>query len=259
MEALARAEVFASLSTDLQGWVPLQPAQRQELLATAAPPAHLRIVGQRARHPDSNPTRAGVQQLHRRWPRGTRCLLADRYQRDDVVDPRGGSGRATLAQAPCHLICGELEGCPLCEGAPWLNELGFDHVGVKESGPNNARHIWIALKTAAVAETGSEFAQFAAQLRPSLDASPFTPPHCLACVRRYRPTASMRSWSPQRGQTSCASSARSSSTREPNYSPSSPRTAGPSTTAAVPHTTGTKRPRASCTTQGRWLMCGILN
>ncbi|WP_146081996.1 hypothetical protein [Pseudoclavibacter sp. Z016] len=39
VEALARAEVFASLSADMQGWVQLQPAQRQELLATAAPPA----------------------------------------------------------------------------------------------------------------------------------------------------------------------------------------------------------------------------
>lgn len=39
VEALARAEVFASLSADMQGWVRLQPAQRQELLATAPPPA----------------------------------------------------------------------------------------------------------------------------------------------------------------------------------------------------------------------------
>lgn len=38
LEALARAEVFASLSGDMQGWVQLTPAQRQELVATASSP-----------------------------------------------------------------------------------------------------------------------------------------------------------------------------------------------------------------------------
>ncbi|PPF38509.1 hypothetical protein [Pseudoclavibacter sp. AY1H1] len=38
MEALARAEVFASLSAEMQGWAQLLPAEREELLATAAPP-----------------------------------------------------------------------------------------------------------------------------------------------------------------------------------------------------------------------------
>ncbi|MBS3177256.1 MULTISPECIES: hypothetical protein [unclassified Pseudoclavibacter] len=38
VEALARAEVFASLSRDMQGWVQIQPAERHDLLATASPP-----------------------------------------------------------------------------------------------------------------------------------------------------------------------------------------------------------------------------
>ena len=65
--------------------------------------------------------------------------------------------------------------------ALWLNELGIDHV-VTESGPNGGRHVWIALETAAAAETVRELAQLAAQLLPSLDASPLTNPRT-GCVR----------------------------------------------------------------------------
>ncbi len=65
--------------------------------------------------------------------------------------------------------------------ALWLNELGIDHV-VTESGPNGGRHVWIALETAAAAETVRELAQLAAQLLPSLDATPLTNPRT-GCVR----------------------------------------------------------------------------
>ena len=65
--------------------------------------------------------------------------------------------------------------------ALWLNELGIDHV-VTESGPNGGRHVWIALETAAAAETVRELAQLAAQLLPSLDTTPLTNPRT-GCVR----------------------------------------------------------------------------
>lgn len=38
VEALARAEVFSSLSSDMQGWVQIDAEQRQELLAPSMPP-----------------------------------------------------------------------------------------------------------------------------------------------------------------------------------------------------------------------------
>ncbi|KAB1636069.1 hypothetical protein [Pseudoclavibacter terrae] len=63
----------------------------------------------------------------------------------------------------------------------WLTELGIDHV-VTKSGPNDGRHVWLALETETDASTVRELAQLAAQLLPSLDPTPLTNPRT-GCVR----------------------------------------------------------------------------